>query len=565
MLRVALSIYLSIIFLVVSACGRRAEVTPPTPAVTVVATVTQPPLASLIDTELFGAPGVTAACDHPADAQLTCTDETTKPVLAVQSNASTYARWSFHFDRAETSLTGDETLSIAAVQTGTLKPNLYLVERSGRRVLVSLARYGLQAGENHLHIPLREIRDDAGAWPVFADVNEIQLVFEWADMAGELVLHSLQFLSVWRDPMPIAATSQALAAKLTVADGFVVTPIADELRAVTQLQFDGQGDLWASTQDGRIWRYHDANGDGVYDERLLYATGFEEVVGLLTDPVDGAVWVGGRGKLYRTTDVDGNGVADQRELRIDGLPWGRHQNNGLAWNPDPDPFTGEAAFHWLYFGLGSTDDLDVGGDLNAAILRFPRDGASPANLEIVSRGNRNAYAVVWAPVPIDLAQPDGAAAWQLFASENGPDFNDAPDEVNHIRWQHHYGFPEQFGPVAEGQTEDDPYSSPVYPITAHASANGLAYVTNPTWPPADRTLYVTLFGQVFTSAIVGHTVERVALTAVETATGVTYRGEPTTFIAGLDRPLPIITAPDGNLVVGDYATGVIYQVRYGEK
>jgi glucose/arabinose dehydrogenase len=436
------------------------------------------------------------------------------------------------------------------------------VEENGRRVPVSLARYGLQTGENLLHIPLREIRDDAGEWPAFAEVNEIQLVFEWADMRGELLLQSLQFRSIWQESIQPAARSQELAAMLQTPAGFTVEAIADGLRETTQLAFDSSGTLWVSLQNGRIWNYADMTGDGVYDERLLYATGFVEVVGLLPDPVDGAIWIGGRGQLYRTADRDGNGVADFRELRIDGLPWGRHQNNGLAWNPDPDPFTGESGAHWIYFGLGSTEDLEVGGDLNATVLRFPRDGAGQEDLEVVSRGNRNPYMVIWAPVPVDLAQPEGATAWQLFASENGPDFNEAPDEVNHIRWRHHYGFPEQFGPVAEDAIDGDPYSGPIYPVTAHASASGLAYVTNPAWPPAYRTLYVSLFGQVFSPEIVGHTVERVTLTPVESATGATYRGEPTTFVAGLDRPLPMTTAPDGNLVVGDYATGVIYKVRY---
>lgn len=556
-----------------SACGGDAEGEQAPLASAVTATATPPtsqPLPSpgpvtLIDTELLGMAGVTAACDHPEEAQLTCTAESTKPVLAVQVNASTYARWSVHFDNVTTPLTGDETLYLTARQTGKLTPNLYLVERNGRRAPVSLARYGLQEGDNTLAIPLREIRDDEDRWPAFAEVRELQLVFEWADMRGELTLQSLQFRSVWREAVQLAPRSLELATTLTIENGFTVEPLVDQLREVTQLQFDGQGDLWASLQSGRIWRYQDVNSDGLYDERLLYATGFEEVVGLLPDPVDGAVWIGGRGKLYRTADTDGNGVADQREVRIEGLPWGRHQNNGLAWNPDPDPFTGETGAHWVYFGLGSTEDLEVGGELNATVLRFPRDGQEQADLEVVSHGNRNAYMVTWAPVPVDPAQPDGSTAWQLFASENGPDFNDAPDEVNHIRWQHHYGFPNQFGPVTADASDGAPYSGPVYPVTAHASADGLAYITNPTWPPAYRTLYVSLFGQVFSAAPVGHTIERVTLTTVETSAGVTYRGEPTTFVAGLERPLPMTTAPDGNLVVGDYAMGVVYKIQYGGK
>jgi hypothetical protein len=207
--------------------------------------------------------------------------------------------------------------------------------------------------------------------------------------------------------------------------------------------------------------------------------------------------------------------------------------------------------------------LEVGGELNATILRFPRSGQSADDLEIVSRGNRNAYNVLWAPLPVTLGEPDGLRAWQLFASENGPDFNDAPDEVNHIRWDHHYGFPEQFGPINEPEIEGDPYSGPVYPVTAHASADGLAYIDHPDWPVEYRTLYVALFGEVFNPIPVGHIVERISLRAEKIPSGeITYRGEPSPFVVGLDRPLPLVTAPDGNMLVGDYATGVIYKITY---
>ena len=554
--------------LALTACGRADEpastTMPPAPTVTVapVAPTSTPFAITLIDSELLGAPGLNASCDHPEGVQFTCTDVSGNPQFDLQVNAGAYARWTLLFDPVAQPLTGDETLYLAGQQTGALSPNLYLVERNGRRTVVSLALFGWQDGDNQLHLPLREIRDKEGAWPNFAEVNGIELVFEWTDMAGTLTLQSLQFLSVWQESVQLTAQSHDRAAALTLTEGFTATALVDQLIEVTQLAFDKEQDLWVSLRPGRIWRYRDTDSDGMYDERLLYGAGFEEVVGLLPDPVDGAIWVGGRGNLYRLLDADGNGVADVRDVRLAGMPWGRHQNNGLTWNPDPDPFTGETGTHWLYFGLGSTDDLEVGGDLNATVLRFPREGSGLADLETVSRGNRNPYMVIWAPVPVDLMQPDGPTAWQLFASENGPDFNNAPDEVNHIRWQQDYGFPDQFGSVADGASDGNPYSGPIYPVTPHASASGLAYVTNPAWPAAYRTLYVSLFGEVFSQEVVGHIVERVTLTQVETATGPTYRGEPTTFIAGLERLLPMTIAPDGNLVVGDYSTGVVYKVQY---
>lgn len=557
----------------ISACNIM-QPSEPGPTPTIIPTLPQPTATSqpplrLLDAELLGAPGSRAACDHPPEAQMTCRDPAMQPVLDVTISAATYARWSLQWDAAESPLTGDETLALDLTLSGNLTPNLYLVEGGGNRVGVSLARFwptpgaAQDAGSVQVHVPLREVRTPDGVQPDYAAVNALQLVFEWADMAGSLTVEGIRFVPVWTQAAQIDEVGQALAAGLHMPPGFTARPVAQDLAQMTQIDFTPGGDMIVSLQDGRIWWYVDQNGDGQYDTRRLYATGFAEVVGLLYDPVDGAVWVGGRGQLVRTLDGDGNGAADRFETRLSGLPWGRHQNNGLAWNPGPDPFSGEMGGHWLYFGLGSVDDLVAGDALNATVLRFPRTGQSTADLEIVSQGNRNAYDLVWAHLPVEPEQPDGERAWQLFASENGPDFNDAPDEVNHIRWSKHYGFPDQFGPVADPSAEGAPYSGPVYPVTPHASADGLAYVDHPDWPGEYRTLYVALFGEVFSPTPVGHTVERITLHSITLPDGTrTYRGEPADFITGLERPLPLATGPDRRLVVGDYATGVVYAISY---
>ena len=43
---------------------------------------------------------------------------------------------------------------------------------------VPLARYSLVEGEQTVAIPLREVKDKQGAWPDFAAVHELQVVFE---------------------------------------------------------------------------------------------------------------------------------------------------------------------------------------------------------------------------------------------------------------------------------------------------------------------------------------------------------------------------------------------------
>lgn len=519
----------------------------------------------LRDANLLTGPHVALACDASDATAIDCVEDGATPHLHVDVSAADYARWSLRWDYADGVLSGDETLAVRLTHQGNLAPTLYLVEQDGTRIGTRLAQFGLPEGAHTLYIPLAELRDFEDRTADFAAVTELQLVFEWDDMAGTLAIEDMRFLSVWSMPVTVGHEAATLAATLAVPPGFGVTPIVDDLREMTQFDFTPDGDLLVSLQNGRIWWYTDSSGDGRYDERRLYATGFTEVVGLLVDPADGAVWVGGRGQLLHALDSSGNGVADIRTVRVDGMPWGRHQNNDLIWNPDPDPFSGEPGGTWLYFGLGSVDDMVIGGDYNATVLRFPRHGQGFDDLEIVSRGNRNAYGLLWANLPLDPADPDGPRGYALFAGENGPDYSGEPDEVNHIRWGRHYGFPEQFGHVEDPAQEDNPYSGPVYAVAPHASANELAYIDHPAWPSAYRTLYVSLFGSVFSPTPVGHTVERITLHAETLPNGeLTYRGEPDEFITGLNRPLPLASGPDGHLWVGDYATGVIYRIAYGE-
>lgn len=559
---------------ILTACN--APVLPPAPAtptlvVTKAVPTPTPIVISVVDQEMLGGEQFTAVCDAPPEATFVCTDATTFPHMEVGINASTFARWRIHWENA-TPLTGNETLAMNLTVSGKVAPNLYLVSQDGSRVGIPMSQFGaLREGSYALHIPLLEVIDrqgnSPGNSPDHSQVNGIEIVFEWSDMQGAFALDSLRLESVWREAVAVDDEAVALAATLQVPEGFAVRAIAQDLQQNTQIGFTSAGDMLVSLQNGRVWRYRDLNGDGVYDERNLYTVGSLDLVGLLYDSSDGGVWLGSRGQLMHTLDSDGDGVADTRTIRFEGIPWGRHQNNGMVWNPDPDPFTGEAGGTWLYFGFGSIDDLDVGDPLNATVLRFPRTGQSAAELEVVSEGNRNAYDVLWVHLPVDPSQPAGSPdnerAWQLFASENGPDFNDAPDEVNHIRWGHHFGFPDQFGPLEDDELEGNPFSGPVYPVTPHASADGLAYIDNPTWPAEYRTLYLSLFGEVFNPIPVGHIVERITLRAVTLPNGeLTYRGEPSTFINGLDRPLPLATSPDGNMLVGDYATGVIYKILY---
>jgi glucose/arabinose dehydrogenase len=49
---------------------------------------------------------------------------------------------------------------------------------------------------------------------------------------------------------------------------------------------------------------------------------------------------------------------------------------------------------------------------------------------------------------------------------------------------------------------------------------------------------------------------RVALTH----DGATYTGTVEPFLTGVTKPVPVATAPDGAILVGDWGTGTIYRI-----
>jgi len=93
--------------------------------------------------------------------------------------------------------------------------------------------------------------------------------------------------------------------------------------------------------------------------------------------------------------------------------------------------------------------------------------------------------------------------------------------------------------------------APAAVLDRHAAVGGVAIVTGQFGAPTG------------TSAIVAEwqlgRVQRVALTR----SGPKYGGAVEPFLTGIANPLPVLLAPDGSLLVGDWKQGTIYRV--GEK
>ena len=305
------------------------------------------------------------------------------------------------------------------------------------------------------------------------------------------------------------------------------------LTAPTSMAFAPDGTLYVSQENGIILAMVDTDSDGQADLAGSIARGFVAPLGLAFH--EGSLYVSSRtGKVTVFRDVDGDGQVDKLEEVISGLPNGIHQNNGLAFGPDGK----------LYLTLGSTCNACIESDeRSATIMRFNVDGTGG---EVYARGLRNVYDIAFHPI-------DGT----LFGADNGRDEEslNVPEELNLIVEGGEYGWPDCWG--AAGGTNCDGTIAPVVELEARSSADGMAFYTGEMFPPEYRNnLFIAMWGSH--SGLFGRKVVRVELTP----RGDGYTAQVSEFALGTDRPLDLVVAPDGALLVADYGTGVIYRIYW---
>ena len=315
----------------------------------------------------------------------------------------------------------------------------------------------------------------------------------------------------------------SIGAGLQGAPGLEATVYAREIPQLSAFAFDPSGRLWV-TRSGATTH----ESDGVYLVSRRGATPVKVVSASLKGPL-GLVWVGKQlyvSSLGRVTAFAG--LTERRFARQTTIltgPVKGGENNNLVRAPDGS----------LVMGISSTcDHCTPKSKWAAAIVSFRPDGSG---LRIYAAGIRAAYGLAFFPGTSDL-----------FASMNQRDDLGARtpgDWLAFVRRGDDWGFPACYG---QGGTACKNAPSPVGVLDTHAAAGGVAILTG------------QLGGRYRSSALVPEwekgTVRRVTLK--RTSSG--YRGSVSTFLSGLQNPLPVATAPDGSVLVGDWGRGIIYRI-----
>jgi glucose/arabinose dehydrogenase len=321
-----------------------------------------------------------------------------------------------------------------------------------------------------------------------------------------------------------------------VPPGFNVKYLVTVNGHPTSVTYAPDGHLVAATMEGAIFAFDNSGSVSTI------ASGFHLPIGLAYRPGTTDLYIASR--TFSPDAVPNEGKvtivhADGTKLDIvTGLPCcytiQEHQPNSLAFGPDGKVYLsiGARADHGEI--PGHPDQSATLTPYEAGILRFNPDGSQ---LERYADGLRNPYDLTF----------DATGA--LFATDNGPDFG-PPDRLHRIVQGGHYGYPYYAGcGVCPPAPSDLRITPPIATFPPHAAVTGIVAYTARQFPADyDNNLFVTLW-----SAFPGaQKVVRVKTSPVEVSD----------FATGLASPVDVTIAPDGSLVVADWATGNVYKISY---
>jgi glucose/arabinose dehydrogenase len=182
---------------------------------------------------------------------------------------------------------------------------------------------------------------------------------------------------------------------------------------------------------------------------------------------------------------------------------------------------------------------------------------------VFASGVRNTVGFDWHPETGDL--------WFTDNGRDGMGDDVPPDGVNHApRAGAHYGYPFVHGdgirdPEFWSQRPRDlEFKSPAAELDAHVAALGMRFYTGRMFPASYRgQIFVAEHGSWNRTFPIGYRVTLVRLEGSRVVGTETFLDGWLVGPAAWGRPVDVLVAADGALLVSDDRAGVVYRVSYG--
>jgi glucose/arabinose dehydrogenase len=343
-------------------------------------------------------------------------------------------------------------------------------------------------------------------------------------------------------PPPRDAWEALLRERIKLPEGYRLEVFSSDLGGLRLMQMADNGDLIVSgyRDDNILLVKADRDGDGRSDGQVNLASGLNQPHGLVLE--GRRLFVAEEDRVV-SFDFDGAKLSDEQVILSD-VPGGGHSSRTLRRGPDG----------LFYLSIGSTCNSCIEENpWRAAMLRF-KEGGSP---EVFASGLRNTVGFDWQP---------GTGA--LFGVDNGRDNlgEDIPDdEVNRIEQGKYYGWPYVHG---AGVADPDLNGAmpaglvliaPVHGLGGHVAPLSIRFLAHQPETALNGSALVAEHGSWNRAKKSGYRIVRLIFE------GSTVREE--VFLSGCEeneevicRPVDILEAPDGRLMVSDDYAGAIYTI-----
>ncbi len=344
-----------------------------------------------------------------------------------------------------------------------------------------------------------------------------------------------------------------------VPPGFQVNVFADGLANARWMAVAPNGDVFlAEPSAGRITVLRDADGDGTAEVKRPFIENQRQVHGMAFQ--GGNFYFSNPASLYRVPYKEGDLQATAQPQVLGGQnslgDGAGHFTRNLAVSPDG---------RGLFVAVGSRGNEGEEPEVRASVQRFNVDGTGQATF---GGGLRNPVGIAFRPGTSDL--------YVVVNERDGYGDGLVPDYLTRVQQGDFYGWPYSYigknpakGALGTRRPELVAQSKvPDVLFQAHSAPLGLAFYDGNQFPAEMRgDAFVALHGSWNAGKPTGYKVVRVPFRNdrptgeyINFATGFWTAGSNTAEVWG--RPVGIVVAKDGSLLIADDVAQVVWRVSY---